>query len=242
MPGTRTLIAILTCVGVYCTPLSGQDSGLPVREKVVRDPQRFAGAIGAFARQDRENGIPKGKTVFVGSSSVARLDRETVFPDHPMTLRGLRGGRISDLNHYAEELVLQYEPSRVVFFCGGNDLWNGDTPEEVLANFDEFTKKLFQRAPRCRLIQLAIRPSMKKRTIIPLVLRTNQLLQQFADADERIVFLRGACDRFLDEDGESIEPLYHEDRNHMNASGYTIWSEIVTPHLGAPVDESQTPH
>ena len=198
------------------------------------DPTRFAGAIRAFERQDEANGIPLGKTIFVGSSSIARLDRETVFPNHQMTLRGLRGGQISDLNHYADEVVLRYRPSRVVFFCGGNDLWNGHTPEEVLEDFQEFADSLFQRVPNCKLIQLAVRPSIKKRDIIPLVLRTNQLLERNAARDDRIIFLRGSYDRFLDKKGEPIASLYHADRNHMSPAGYAIWTELVTPHLGPP--------
>jgi len=198
------------------------------------DPTRFAGAIRAFERQDKDNGVAKGKTVFVGSSSIARLDRETVFPNHTMTLRGLRGGQISDLNHYADEVALRYEPSRVLFFCGGNDLWNGHTPQDVLEDFQQFARRLFKRAPNCKLIQLAIRPSIKKREIIPIVLQTNRLLEEYASSDDRIVFLRGSCDRFLDEDGEPIESLYHADRNHMSPAGYKIWTEIVTPHLGTP--------
>ena len=204
------------------------------------DPRRFAGAIGAFQRDDKASGVVKGKTVFVGSSSIARLDREAVFPNHPMTLRGLRGGQISDLNHYAEQVVLRYEPSRVVFFCGGNDLWNGHTAEEVLEDFQEFTERLFERVPECRVIQLAIRPSIKKRDIIPTVLRTNELLEQNAARDGRVTFLRGSCDRFLDQNGEPIEALYHADRNHMSEKGYAIWSEIVTPHLGPPHPDSNS--
>ncbi|MEM9366108.1 MAG: GDSL-type esterase/lipase family protein [Planctomycetota bacterium] len=231
MVGTRSVITVLVLAISAPGLLFAQDAAALIREKVVRDPQRFEGAIGAFARQDRENGVTKGGTVFVGSSSIARMDQETVFPDHAMLLRGLRGGRISDLNHYVEELVLQYEPSRVVFFCGGNDLWNGYNPEEVLANFRRFTQTLFQRVPECQLIHLAVRPSIMKRSIIPLVLRTNALLEEFATTDERITFLRGSCDRFLDANGEPLELLYHADRNHMSPEGYAIWSEIVTPHL-----------
>ena len=234
MASTSILRSLLLIAGIAATSLHAQETTTPIRKRVERDPTRFAGAIGAFKRQDEVHGIVKGKTVFVGSSSIARLDRKAVFPNHPMTLRGLRGGRTSDLNHYAEQLVLQYEPSRVVFFCGGNDLWNGYTPDEVLEHFQEFCRRLFERVPSCRLIHLAIRPSIKKRSIIPLVLRTNQLLEEHAARDNRIVFLRGSCDRFLDDNGTPIEPLYHADRNHMSPRGYAIWSEIVTPHLGTP--------
>lgn len=241
MARTRRLPSLLLlAIVAAATPLHAQERAAPIRKKVERDPQRFAGVIGAFRRQDKTDGISKGKTVFVGSSSVARLDREAVFPNHLMTLRGLRGGRISDLNHYAEQLVLRYEPSRVIFFCGGNDLWNGYTPEEVLVNFQEFAQRLFQRVPKCKLIHLAIRPSIKKHSIIPLVLRTNKLLEEHAAKDDRIVFVRGSCDRFLDKKGKPIEPLYHADRNHMSPQGYAIWSEIVTPHLGQSSTSSES--
>ncbi|MEL7335979.1 MAG: GDSL-type esterase/lipase family protein, partial [Planctomycetota bacterium] len=159
------------------------------------DPNRFAGAVAAFAKQDKRNGVPKNGILFVGSSSIARMDAPVAFPNHPLTARGLRGGQVSDLNHHFDQLVRKYQPGRVVFFCGGNDLWVGHTPEEVLEDVQQFVTRLHYELPQCELIQLAIRPSPKKRSIIDRVLRANKLLEEFAAKDDRITFLRGSCDR-----------------------------------------------
>lgn len=223
---TIRLILVVLLPFVFCSSNGALGDDFP--------PTRFAGAVGAFAKQDRRDGIPTGGIVFVGSSSIARMEREKVFPHHEMTLRGLRGGQISDLNHYIDQLVLKYKPKKVFFFCGGNDLWTGDSPEKVVADFKQFSSLLFKALPECKLTQLAIRPSPKKRSIIDKVLKANAMLQEFAESDERITFLRGSCDEFLDENGQPIGSLYADDRNHMNDKGYKIWTKIVTPLLGPP--------
>ena len=203
------------------------------------DPARFANAIKRFEKQDARNDPARGGTVIVGSSSVRRLDAATVFPNVDLIQRGFGGAHISDINYYAEQLVFKHEPSTVVFFCGGNDLWVGHSVDQVEEDFREFAALLFERLPRCRLVALAVRPSPKRRQLLDSVLELNARLERFAATDERVIFLRGSCDRFLDADGEPIASMYVDDMQHMNDDGYAVWAEILAPHL-APYRRNQT--
>src|SRR5210317_1066265 len=110
-------------------------------------PLRFAKQIEAFARQDLESPPKEGVIVFVGSSSIRRWDLAKSFGDLNAINRGFGGSQISDVLHYANEVVLKYKPKKVVFFCGGNDLNKGKTPRQVAADFETFTSLIIKQLP-----------------------------------------------------------------------------------------------
>jgi lysophospholipase L1-like esterase len=194
-------------------------------------PARFAKSIDIFAQQDRTFGVQKGGIVFVGSSSVKRLDIPKVFPGLKALNRGFGGSHISDVNYYIEQTVLKYEPSKVIFYCGGNDLWSGKPPAQVKNDLEEFTSRLFARVPDAQLLVLAVRPSPKRIDIVGAEHKMNLIFSAIASRDERIIYLSGSCDRFLDEIGMPKDGLYADDLLHMNDAGYKIWAEILAPYL-----------
>ena len=137
------------------------------------DPTRFAKAMAEFAEDDAENFFGKDGIVFVGSSSIRLLNIPKVFPGLRALNRGFGGSQISDVNHYVEETVLQYEPAITVMYCGGNDLWARKPAQQVIEDFREFTQKLFERVPNGKLLVLAARPSPKRASIMETELAFN---------------------------------------------------------------------
>jgi lysophospholipase L1-like esterase len=195
-------------------------------------PRRFAKQIEAFARKDRESPPEDGVIVFVGSSSIRLWNLPKSFGDLGAINRGFGGSQISDVVHFANETVLKYKPKKVVFFCGGNDLAHGKSPQQVVGDFQAFTRLLFQRLPETNLVVLAVKPSPARWHIIDKVTTINDLLSAEARKDQRIVFLDGAFNRLLDNDGNPRTELYLKDRLHLNDKGYKLWSDMLAPHLG----------
>jgi lysophospholipase L1-like esterase len=200
------------------------------------NPERFAKEIEAFDAADAKSPPEKGGIVFTGSSSIRLLSIPKFFPDIEALNRGFGGSHISDVNHYLERCLLRYEPSLVVFYCGGNDLWDKKTPEQVEEDFTEFRARLFERAPKAKLIVLAVRPSPARLSIIRTEADLNERFRKAAGADKRITYLSGSCDRYLDKDGKPIPKLYVADGLHMSDAGYEIWKEILTPLLKVPAE------
>ncbi len=194
-------------------------------------PLRFSRQIEVFARQDLESPPEQGVIVFVGSSSIRRWDLAKSFGDLKAINRGFGGSQISDLLHYANEVVLKYNPKKVVFFCGGNDLNKGKTPRKVAADFETFTNLLFKQLPETELIVLALKPAPVRWSIVDRVRKTNDLLRAEAKTDKRITFLDGSFDLLLD-GGKIREELFVEDRLHLNDDGYKLWADMLAPHLG----------
>ena len=91
--------------------------------------------------------------------------------------------------------------------------------------------------PEARLIVLAVRPSPARISIIKSEAYMYERFRKAAEADERITYLAGSCDRFLDSAGRPIHELYVEDGLHMSPKGYEIWKEILSPHLKVPAGE-----
>lgn len=217
-------LALIPIFALLTRPASAQRAADP-------DPTRFAGAIAEFAEDDAENFFGKGGIVFVGSSSIRRLSIPKVFPGLNALNRGFGGSQISDVNHYIEETVLQYEPAITVMYCGSNDLWARKPAQQVIEDFREFADQLFERVPEGKLLVLAVRPSPRRAAIIETELAFNYLLEMEAIKDERITYVRGACDRFFDDKGNYHLELFDDDRLHMSDQGYAVWSEILTPYL-----------
>jgi len=198
------------------------------------DPARFAKDINAFDAADAKAPPPKGGIVFTGSSSVRLLDIPKYFPGTGALNRGFGGSHISEVNHYLDRCVLRYEPSLVVLYCGGNDLWDKKSPEQVEEDFTEFRTRLFEKLPKAKLLVLAVRPSPARASIIHKEADLNERFRKAAEADKRITYIAGTCDRYLDESGKPIPKYFVEDGLHMSPAGYEIWKELLTPYLKVP--------
>jgi lysophospholipase L1-like esterase len=195
------------------------------------NPARFAKEIDAFDAADAKSPPEKGRIVFTGSSSIRLLDIPRFFPGIAALNRGFGGSHISDVNHYIERCVLRYEPSLVVFYCGGNDLWDKKTPEQVEEDLTEFRTRLFEKLPDAKLIVLAVRPSPARISIIKTEADLNERFHKAAEADKRITYLADSCDRFLDKMDKPILERFVADGLHMSDAGYEVWKEFLTPYL-----------
>jgi lysophospholipase L1-like esterase len=122
----------------------------------------------------------------------------------------------------------------VVFFCGTNDLWDKKSPEQVEEDFTEFRTRLFEKLPETRLIVMAIRPSPARVSIREVEAEMNRRFRKAAEADQRITYVSGSWDRFLEDAGKPEPKLFVADGLHMSDAGYAIWKELLTPLLEQP--------
>ena len=195
------------------------------------DPNRFATEIAAFEAADAKRQDAKSKIVFSGSSTIRMMDVPKLFPGLDALNRGFGGSHTSDVNHHLERCVLRHQPDIVVFYCGGNDLWDKKSPEQVAEDFSEFRRRLFEKLPEAQLIVMAVRPSPARISIKDKEADLNHRFKNAAAVDKRIIYVAGSCDRFLDTAGKPIPELYVADGLHMSDAGYAIWKELLTPLL-----------
>ena len=85
----------------------------------------FLNEIEACKKMDQSNPPEKGSILFVGSSSFTIWkDIQNYFPEYAIINRGFGGSSLSDVIHYASDIIYPYQSSQVVIYCGENDLAN----------------------------------------------------------------------------------------------------------------------
>ncbi len=204
----------------------------PTPHKPDPDPARFKDEIDRFEAWDRQNSPPREPVLFVGSSSIRMWPTAESFPELAVINRGFGGSHASDVNHFAERIVLKYAPRVIVFYAGDNDIADGKSPERVAGDFERFVATVHAKLPNTEIIYLPIKPSLLRWQLWPQMQATNALVKQFIDGQARLAYVDTATP-MLGADGKPRRELFLADGLHMNAQGYQIWSDLLRDQLAA---------
>lgn len=194
-------------------------------------PEKWKASIDKFTAADAANPPPKGAILFTGSSSIVKWTTlKADFPGKIILNRGFGGSELSDLLHYADRIVVPYEPSRIVIYGGENDLQQGQTPAAVLATFRSLCEKVHTALPSARIAFISLKPSPSRAKILPAVIEANRLIAAECARDPRRVFI-DIYPSMLGADGQPRRELFVTDMLHLNADGYAVWRPLVAPFL-----------
>ena len=194
------------------------------------DHSRWEPRIAAFEEADRQNPPPRGAILFVGSSSIVGWDLPKCFPDLQVINRGFGGSQIADSTHFAERIILPYEPQTIVLYAGDNDIAAGKRPERVWAEFKAFLAKVHGALPEARIIFIAIKPSIARWKLVEKMRRANRMIAMYCDTDERLEFVDIDAP-MIGPDGKPRAELFKDDGLHLNPDGYRLWTSLVGPHI-----------
>ena len=194
-------------------------------------PAKWEAEIKAFEAADRTNPPPHNAIVFVGSSSIQMWKTLAQdFPEYKVINRGFGGSAIADSVAFAERIVLPYRPRMVVLYAGDNDIAAGKPPEQVAADFKVFVRKIQTALPKTRIAFIAIKPSPSRWNLVEKIKAANRMIESFCRRDERLIYI-DVFQAMLGADGRPRAELFVEDRLHMNAAGYALWTELIKPRL-----------
>ncbi len=193
---------------------------------------RWESAIEKFEQADAKNPPEKGGVLFVGSSSIRLWKLDESFPKLGAANRGFGGSEIADSTHFADRIVTKHEPRVVVLYAGDNDVAKGKSPERVHGDFNAFVKTVHAELPETRIVYVAIKPSIKRWSLVGKMRRANALIAKECEKDDRLAFVD--VDRpMLGDDGKPRAELFLADGLHLNEKGYALWTKLVRPHLSA---------
>jgi lysophospholipase L1-like esterase len=204
---------------------------LQIAGPVAAGPERFEGDIRAFETLDLRQPPPKGEIVFVGSSSIVMW--KTLAQDlAPLVTirRGFGGSMIAESTHFASRIILPYQPRTVVLYAGENDLASGLTPIQVADDFRRFVDTIHAALPRTRILFIAMKPSISRAHLLPLLQEANARIRALTEADPRLGYIDVATP-MLDGAGRPRPDLLVGDNLHLNAEGYRLWTTLIKPHL-----------
>ena len=155
------------------------------------------------------------------------------FPQHRVLNRGFGGSEIADSVHFADRIVLPYEPRMVVLYAGGNDLNSGRPPAEVFEDFKAFTAKIRGKSPDVEIAYISSAGNPARWAQVENVKALNGMIAAFIKEQPHMKFI-DVFSRMLGEDGRPRPEIFIADKLHMNAEGYKLWTETVRPFLPAP--------
>jgi CRP-like cAMP-binding protein/lysophospholipase L1-like esterase len=176
----------------------------------------------------------RGPTVFYGSSTIRmwpQIGEDLGLPD--AVNLGFGGSTFEACRRYFERLVLPHEPSRLVVYCGDNDISRGASADFVTDQFRQFAQMVRTYLPDSRCWFISIKPSPGRVAF----------LSEMEAANERI---RGEIDQrdqwryvdwfpaMLDGDGRPNERLFTSDEIHVNDEGYEVLARLLSDALSDP--------
>lgn len=192
----------------------------------------FEKEIRAFEAADRTQPPPKDAVLFIGSSTI-RLWKSlpSDFPGLTVINRGFGGSQIADSVRYADRIAIPYHPRRIVMYAGDNDLAAGKTPQQVLADFHAFVKKVRDGlGDRVPITYISIKPSLKRWALVDRIKEANALIAQEGKSQKNVDFV-DIFPAMLGPDGKPRAELFRPDGLHMTDKGYAIWVGILTQKL-----------
>jgi lysophospholipase L1-like esterase len=215
----RSLVLALTVLNVSADPQPGKDT----------DPQRFARwekEVAAIEKRLAADPPKPGCVIFAGSSSVRLWDLKKSFPGAGYVNVGFGGSQIPDCTHFAGRLIAPHKPRAVVLYAGDNDIAAGRPPEQVLADFQAFCAAVHASAPKCRVLFVAVKPSVLRWKQFDTQKKANALVRDSCRTDDRLAFV-DVVPVMLGADGMPVASLYAKDGLHLSPEGYEKWTAVV---------------
>jgi len=186
--------------------------------------------IAAIEKRLKENPPKPGSVFFVGSSSIVKWDLKKSYPDKAYVNVGFGGSTIPDSTHFAPRILTPYKPGTIVFYAGDNDIAQNHKPEQVRDDFRAFAAAARKDNPTCRVLFVAVKPSLARWKQFPTQSKANELVHAACMKGEGLVFV-DVVPLMLGADGAPDPELFVKDGLHMSAKGYELWTAAVNKAL-----------
>lgn len=186
--------------------------------------------IASIEKRLTANPPKPGGVFFVGSSSIVKWEVEKSFPGAGYINVGFGGSVVADSTHFAPRILTPHKPGTVVFYASDNDIGRGDKPEQVADNFKAFVGAVREGNPSCRVLFIAVKPSIARWKMFDKQTKANALVKAFCEKEKGLVYV-DVVPVMLGADGTPIPELFVKDGLHMAPKGYELWTAEVKKAL-----------
>jgi lysophospholipase L1-like esterase len=169
--------------------------------------------------------MTENTVLFLGDSLTRGGDWSEWLPDVTALNFGV-GGDTTESVIARLHTVIEAQPDEIVLLIGTNDLGMRRSVESMVRNIQTILVELRRELPGSRLLVQSILP--RGREFADRIREANIHIRQFS-ATVHAQFLDLWPALALD-DGE-LNPLYSEDRLHLNDAGYQAWLQELRPGL-----------
>ena len=228
----RSAALLLTTAFFFCAPLSAQTPAAAPATPTAEE--RFEKTVQTFEAADKAAPPPKGAILLVGDSQFYRWKTLAEdLPGYTVINRGVDSFQFAEVLRYFDRTVLPYDPRFIVLHVGGNDVNNGKSPDQILADFKTFVGKVRVKYPNIPIAFTSITPSPGRWTQAETRKKANAAIKTYVATQKNLHFI-DLWDAMLTADGQPREDIWVEDRIHPNQAGYQIRVRIMRPLLGPP--------
>lgn len=193
----------------------------------------FEREIRVFERLDSIEKPVKGQILLYGSSTMRLWSTyKEDLSGYAVVNRGFGGSQMSDAVYYFDRVVVPLQPSWILLYEGDNDLNSGKTPDQVFTDFKMFLDMLDRKLPDATKVAIyTLRPSLAREKMMPQQRKLNAMFKKYCRKHRKRVFLIDAYDTLLGPDGKPNGALLAEDKLHLNAKGYAVWTKLTRDFL-----------
>jgi lysophospholipase L1-like esterase len=144
--------------------------------------------------------------------------------------RGIGGDTTPNLLYRLDDDVLSLHPRALVILIGTNDLGEHTSPADITDNLRRLHRRIRARYPTIPIAWCLVMPRRGDDTYPERIGQLNGLIRHLVASDPLVT----VCDTFTPlalADGSSNPEDFVPDRLHLNAQGYEVWKQTITPIL-----------
>jgi lysophospholipase L1-like esterase len=196
-----------------------------------QDPLRFEEEVKQIQQKYEEVPPLEGSIVFTGSSSIKMWKEiQSDFPEQPIINTGFGGSQTSDLIHYVDELIIEYQPKKIFIYEGDNDISEGKTTSEIMEDMHTLVGKIKTKLPEAQIFLISAKPSISRWHLKDKYLELNSQFEEYQQSHDNIEYV-DVWTPMLDGEGNPKADIFLEDQLHMNPSGYEIWAKVLDKYI-----------
>jgi lysophospholipase L1-like esterase/type 1 glutamine amidotransferase len=235
-------VPLLCAALILSNAAFGEAPKLPDLSKYAKSIEGWEKEVSGLEAKDKSQPYPEDAVLLIGSSSIRLW--ETAAKDlapYPVIERGYGGASFADLAHYAERIVSPHKYRAAVVFCA-NDVTGGEgdrSPEEVAEWFGYVADVLRHHQPDAQIICCDVRPTPLRHHVWDKTQKVNAALKAECDKRAGVHYLNTAGEYLL-ENGDARSDVYRDDRLHLNADGYKLWSAQIKAELDRVLGEESS--
>ena len=195
-------------------------------------PEMWAKEIIRLQRRVQKLESQDNLTAFYGSSSIRLWVglKKDLAPLNVINL-GFGGSSFAWCIHYFDAVFGGIEQlEKIVLYAGENDLHDGKSSQEVLADCKTLIGMLQSKFPSIKIALISLKPSVEREAMIPQIIETNLLLSKYIIGELNAQFIN-VFGRMITSDNRPMPELFLSDGLHLNRKGYHIWSSVIKEAL-----------